>query len=131
MLPTASFFGEKIVCLPGAKDSDLYKLSQIYYKQRQYKRALQVTPLSIGVHSPFLQGGKSCFIILLSYSAAHTNEHTHTHTHVVMCVLGTQFSFSSMHVHTFFGDVSACHMERPLLAWKYTYMHTYAHAYIL
>jgi len=41
MLPTASFFGEKIVCLPGAQDSDLYNLAQIYYKQRQYKRALQ------------------------------------------------------------------------------------------
>ena len=41
MLRTASFFGEKIVCLPGAKDADLYKLAQIYFKQRQFRRALQ------------------------------------------------------------------------------------------
>lgn len=76
MLPTAAFFGEKIVCLPGAKDAgvgglrvrrclsarralapraltrhwvvvlrgraDVYKLAHIYYKQRHFKRALQV-----------------------------------------------------------------------------------------
>ena len=76
MLPTAAFFGEKIVCLPGAKDTgagasrvgrclsarralaqraltrhwvvvlrggaDVYRLAHIYYKQRHFKRALQV-----------------------------------------------------------------------------------------
>jgi len=84
MLPTAAFFGEKIVCLPGAKDSgapaprprpsalthasnphpapgalrcaltqavlcgaDVYKLAHIYYKQRHFKRALQV-PVCVG-----------------------------------------------------------------------------------
>ncbi|EKX51857.1 hypothetical protein GUITHDRAFT_161443 [Guillardia theta CCMP2712] len=40
LLPTAAFFCEKIICLPGKTDEDHYNLARLYFQQKQFKRAL-------------------------------------------------------------------------------------------
>jgi len=40
LLPTAAFFCEKIICLAGKTDEDHYNLAQLYFQQKQFKRAL-------------------------------------------------------------------------------------------
>jgi len=40
MLTTAAFFGEKLLCCPGAGDADVFALAQVYQQQGQPKRAL-------------------------------------------------------------------------------------------